>query len=156
MEKWLYGLFMKIVLPTNRPTQHLKLIYSPLNMTVLFRILETLHENGYPAHWLEDVLVTLLSNRVKTTARPPLTYPLKITETTKDFADAHVDLSPFVTELRTLTGLWLAELPLALPAQCTFLQCRVSNCMRCRSRIQGGVETPKLLYLHRSSATLTV
>ncbi|KAF1942324.1 hypothetical protein EJ02DRAFT_422234 [Clathrospora elynae] len=70
MDKWLYAVLMKTVLPTLRPTEHFELISSLLNMTAFFRALETVHEDGYPAQWLADVLLTLLANRVKTTARP--------------------------------------------------------------------------------------
>jgi hypothetical protein len=114
MEKWLYQLFMKTVLPTERPTEHFELIYSPSNSTAFFRVLETIHGNGYPVHWLADVVLTLLANRVKTTARPPRSYPLQISETSKEFKEAHVDLSPFMVELRVLTALWLPELPFGL------------------------------------------
>ena len=72
VEKWLYAFFMKTVLPTKRPAvQGVAPIFSPLNMSVLFRLLSTLFHNGYPARWLSGILSTLLNNEVETTARLP-------------------------------------------------------------------------------------
>jgi hypothetical protein len=115
-EKWLYGVFLKIALPTHRPNHnHMELVYSPLNSTAFFRVLSTLFENGYPAHWLADVLSSILNNnKVHTTARPPRSYPLAISETEKVFPLKRMDISPFLPEFQTLTSLWLAELPFGL------------------------------------------
>jgi hypothetical protein len=115
MEKWLYALNMKVALPTPRPSHNdMELVYSPLNLSIFFRVLSTVHKNGYPAHWLADILSTILNNRVSTTARPPRTYPLRISETKKALPTAHIDLEPFMPEFRTLAALWLAELPFGL------------------------------------------
>ncbi|KAF2871213.1 hypothetical protein BDV95DRAFT_619358 [Massariosphaeria phaeospora] len=114
-ETWLYGLFLKIALPTHRPNwNHMELVYSPLNLSMFFRILSTLFANGYPAHWLADILVTIATNRMQTTTRPPRSCPLDIAETKKIHPLKYVDISPFTTEFRTLTGLWLGELPFGL------------------------------------------
>jgi hypothetical protein len=78
---------MKTVLPTMRPTEHFELVYSPLNVTAFFRVLKTVHRNGDPPRWLTDVLMSLLTNRVKATALPLRSYPLQISETKKDFAE---------------------------------------------------------------------
>jgi hypothetical protein len=66
---------------------------------------------------------TLLANRVKTAVRPPRRYPLKIAEPRTEFALGWVDLSPFMPELRSLTALWLSELPFgfALPIQASIV-----------------------------------
>lgn len=77
---------MKLALPTHRPTQDMQLIYSPMNMTTFFHVLSTLYKNGYPAHWLAEAPALLLLNRVKTTVRPPRSYPLKIAEANTEFA----------------------------------------------------------------------
>lgn len=41
-------------------------------------------------------------------------YPLRITETKKDFQMRKIDLEPFMADFRTLASLWLAELPFGL------------------------------------------
>jgi hypothetical protein len=107
MEKWLYGLFMKIALPTSQPPE----IYSPFNLTIFFRVVETLYQNKYPAHWLDRILVQILANNVSTTTRPPDTCPLEIPETRNDFPKKPIDLNPFMAEFRTLTAMWLTSLP---------------------------------------------
>jgi hypothetical protein len=63
------------------------LIGHPLNLTMFFRILSTIHDHGYPAHWLADVFFSILNNQVYTTVRPPRSFPHKITELKKDFAN---------------------------------------------------------------------
>jgi hypothetical protein len=115
MEKWSYAFFMKLCYPPIRATwQDPMLVGYPLNLTMFFRLISTIHGHGYPAHWLADVLSSILNNQVHTTARPPRSYPYKIKELKKDFANKHIDLSPFIAELRTLTTLWLPELPFGL------------------------------------------
>ncbi|KAF2646862.1 hypothetical protein P280DRAFT_465013 [Massarina eburnea CBS 473.64] len=112
LEKWLYQVFIKIALPAQQPVSdpnHPDLVFAPLNLTAFFRILEITHRNGYPAHWLADLLTTILSNRVQTTARPPRTCPLSISESQKNFPPKFTDLSPFMAEIRTLAALWLGE-----------------------------------------------
>lgn len=106
MEKWLYGLFMKIAIPSPRPDQDFELVYSPFNLSIFFRVLNTIHKNGYPAHWLADILCTILNNNVCTTARPQSSYPQSITETKNQFPMKKMDLGPFMTEFRTLASLW--------------------------------------------------
>ncbi|KAF2019225.1 hypothetical protein BU24DRAFT_489229 [Aaosphaeria arxii CBS 175.79] len=132
MENWVYGLFMKIVLATHSPDNNdIEQIYSPLNISILFRILHTVWSTKYPAHWLADILATILNNQVRTTARPARSYPLSIKQTEKTFSprftyndeeiqigkkfpSKYMDLSPFLAEFRTLATLWLAELPFGL------------------------------------------
>jgi hypothetical protein len=114
LEKWLYQLFMKTVLPINRPKRDFELIYSPMNATFYFRLLSILHSRGYPAHWLSTILSTILTNTVVTSARPPRSYPLKIKEAATDFALQKIDLEPFLAEFRTLTALWITELPFGI------------------------------------------
>jgi hypothetical protein len=106
MQKWLYASFMKICYPPVRATwQDPVLVEYPLNLAMLFRLLSTIHGHRYPAHWLADVLASILNNQVYTTVRPPCSNLYEIKELKKDFANKHIDLSPFMAELRTLTTL---------------------------------------------------
>ena len=114
-EKWLYGFFMKMCYPPRRPVnQAPTLVAYPLNLTIFFRILSTVHGNRYPAHWLADILSEIVNNRVQSVARPPRSYPYAIEECKKDFKKAWVNLAPFMAEMRTLTAMWLPELPFGL------------------------------------------
>jgi len=95
------------------------LVAYPLNLTMFFRLPSALHDRDYPAHWLADVLFSILDNRVHTTARPPRIYPYSTKECNKTFANRRINIMPFVPEMRTLTALWLSELPFGLAQQPT-------------------------------------
>jgi hypothetical protein len=105
-ETWLYQLFLKPILPVPRERYSPLQIYSPLNLTIIFRITIYLHQTGYPAHWLADVLENILANTVTTAARPAHQYPLKSAETCRPHPTKHLNLAPFLTEFRTLAAQW--------------------------------------------------
>ena len=110
--KWLYAVFFKIALPVNRHgVAFHELILSPLNATVIFRILIHLQHLGYPSHWLSDFLDCILSNYVVTSARPPRTSPLTIAETKKDRPVKKMSVAPFVLEMTTLLLMFEPILP---------------------------------------------
>lgn len=49
--KWLYGLFFKLALPSYRDySDRSAVILTPLNVTTFFRMLIHLHTRGYPSH----------------------------------------------------------------------------------------------------------
>lgn len=116
LKRWLCTLFMKFAIPATRITEggHPMLIYSPLNLSIFFRPLKKLYNVGYAAHWLAENFPTLFHNEVTTTGWPPRRCPLPIKETRKARKPAHMDLSPFIAEFRSLTTMWLAELPFGL------------------------------------------
>jgi hypothetical protein len=114
-EKWLHGVFMKLCYPPRRSVvQAPTLVAYPLNLTIFFRILATIHGNRYPAHWLAGFLSDIVNNRVQSVARPPRSYPYAIAECKKDFKKAWVNLAPFMAEMRTLTATWISEMPFGL------------------------------------------
>ncbi|KAK5129040.1 hypothetical protein LTR85_000373 [Meristemomyces frigidus] len=81
LETWLYRIFLKIAIPKDkRQIESQVLIYSPLNLTVFFRLCWHLHNVGYPAHWMSGVLTEVLSGKIATRARPPRSEPLSIRE----------------------------------------------------------------------------
>lgn len=115
LQKWLFALFFKIVLPVDRTSQPWDtLIYCPLNLTVFFRTLIHLHTTGYPSHWLSEVLVQLIENRVTTSARPPQTSPLDIKEAQRLDPMKKLSTAPFVTEIQTLSTIFHPILPFPL------------------------------------------
>ena len=122
--KWFYALFFKIALPMNWEEQHncpagasdTCKILSPLNLTVLFRLLSHLSSVGYPAHWLVEIITNLLSDKVVTTGRPPRESPLTIKSAKRQHPAKKLSTALFIPELRTLTSMLECTLPFSLPA----------------------------------------
>ncbi|EGF98561.1 uncharacterized protein MELLADRAFT_113407 [Melampsora larici-populina 98AG31] len=71
---WLYTHFLKICVPYPRVRgdSDLALIFAPLNMTAFLRLLKHVSELGYPAHWISNLIDSIFSGKITTTARPPL------------------------------------------------------------------------------------
>lgn len=110
--KWLWALLLKTILPLNRSEYNFhKLILSPMNTTLIFRILIHLRHLGYPSHWLSDFLAQILSNTAVTSARPPKTCPLDIEESTRDNPKTALSMTPFVPELTSLSLIFQPFLP---------------------------------------------
>ncbi|SMR47986.1 unnamed protein product [Zymoseptoria tritici ST99CH_3D1] len=107
LETWIYRLFLKLVLPVAKEdTVSNTLIYCPLNLTGIFRNLAHLQAIGYPAHWLSDILSSILSGSITTTARPPRSEPLKPKEIDTVFPTRKQTLAPFMAEFSTLASMW--------------------------------------------------
>jgi hypothetical protein len=115
LTRFLYMHFFKLALPRGRKSSddnYHAFIHPNLNLTCFFRLLIHLHELGYPAHWLSDVLSKILDNQVVTTARPPRSLPLQPRELSHhNNAPAEVCVGPFVGEMSTLTVLFQRILP---------------------------------------------
>jgi len=112
LETWLFRLFLKIAMPKDkRQIQSQTLIYSPLNLTAIFRICWHLCNVGYPAHWMSGVLSELLSGKITTAAWPPKSEPLAIPEVKAAMPEVEQTLYPFVAELTTLASMWHPCLP---------------------------------------------
>ena len=117
LEKWLFGLFFKLYVPSPRlPGYMWSIIYAANNITIFFRLLRRLHEVGYPAHWLSQLLLRILANDVTTTARPPKSCPLSFQETKFSSPAKHFDLQPFLPEMSTLASIWQPILPFGIPS----------------------------------------
>lgn len=114
LEKWLYTIFLKITIPYHRkfagPAWD-KTIYSPLNITTIFRVIMHLHELGYPAHWLGGFLSSVLGGKITTNARPPRSCPLAISELKQQRSVRVMSVSPFVAEMQTQATIWMPLLP---------------------------------------------
>jgi len=112
LETWLYRLLLKLAIPAHKQeTQSYVLIYSPLNLSIFYRLLLHLSNIGYPAHWLSGVLDNLLEGKINTTARPPRSDPMKIKETKTAMPALTQSTKPFVAELSTLASMWQSVLP---------------------------------------------
>lgn len=116
LEVWLYRMFLKIAIPVPRQIKDMELIYSPLNLTVLFRLVQHLSEAGYPSHWLSQVLANIMSGTITTNTRPPKSNPLKLREVKGESRNTCLTQStgPFVAEMLTLASVWSSFLPFGL------------------------------------------
>ncbi|OCL14552.1 hypothetical protein AOQ84DRAFT_308742 [Glonium stellatum] len=114
LEKWLYTMFLKITIPYPRKfvgSAWDGSIYSPLNITTIFRVIIHLHELGYPAHWLGGFLSSILSGKIATNARPPRSCPLTIPELKQQRSVRNMNVSPFVAEMQAQAIIWMPLLP---------------------------------------------
>lgn len=113
---WLYAHFLKICVPSSRARgdNGLGLIFAPLNLTAFVRLLKHVSELGYPTHWISNLIDSIFSGQITTTARPP---PQQIF-TMRDVDTIHPSRSfctrPWLLEFTTLTGLWRSLLPIGL------------------------------------------
>lgn len=115
LQTWLYRLFFKTALPAEkRMILDNELIYSPLNLTYFFRLCGHLHSIGYPAHWLSEVISSILSGTVTTTARPPRSEPLRPQEIDAMQKPLTQSVAPFTAELSTLAAMWQPLLPFGM------------------------------------------
>ena len=113
--EWLYALFFKFALPTDRTNMHFNdLLFGPLNLTIYFCVLLRLHDSGYPRHWLATVLANIIANTVTTLARPAETALLEIEEARGDHPIRKVTTAPYTPELSTLTTIFQPMLPFSI------------------------------------------
>ncbi|EGG07424.1 uncharacterized protein MELLADRAFT_85823 [Melampsora larici-populina 98AG31] len=104
---WLYTHFLKICLPYPRKsTTDPGLIYAPLNMTAFLRLLEHVSELGYPAHWISNLIDSILSGKIITTARPPPRQVLTPQDVDTVYPARAFCTTPWILEFATLAGLW--------------------------------------------------
>lgn len=114
-DTWFYRLFLKIAIPMPRKVNDIALVYSPLNLTAFFRVCEHLHvAGGYPAHWLSQVLASIMLGSITTTARAPRSDPLSIQEVNTKMPCRGQSTAPFVAEMTTLGGIWNPFLPFGI------------------------------------------
>ena len=111
--RWFYALFFRLLLPMNTDIRmYHMIVLSPLNITILFRLMIHLQRIGYPSHWLAEVLSNILEDKVTSTCRPPRTTPLQIKDVLKDHPSKHLTTRPFAEELATFTAIFQPLLPL--------------------------------------------
>ncbi|KAF2491118.1 hypothetical protein BU16DRAFT_621773 [Lophium mytilinum] len=113
LETSLYGLFLKLALPTRCPHRDPTLVYTPFDMTMMFRTVTQLHELEYPAHWLSTVLHNLAHGTMITSARAPPAYPVirKDSCVIEHNRKRKISVKPFAAEFSTLTTLFTSDLP---------------------------------------------
>ena len=113
--KWLYGLFFKLALPFNCDIDaYTTIIYAPLNLTIIFRLLHQLRILGYPSHWLHEALLNILQNTVHTTARPPRRLPMRPADVARAHPEKKLCTAPFAPEMQTLTRMFRPQIGFGL------------------------------------------
>ena len=84
--------------------------YAP-TLIALFKTISFLIILGYPKHWFELFLQTLISNKLRTSEKFPENSP---NEHACWKEEKYVDLSPFLLELKVLTTLYEPVLGLGI------------------------------------------
>ncbi|TEY39226.1 hypothetical protein BOTCAL_0466g00080 [Botryotinia calthae] len=63
--KWFYVLFFRIALPYNVDIfEPNTVVFSPLNLTILFRLMDQLRSRHYPSHWMSEIVSNIIENKV--------------------------------------------------------------------------------------------
>ncbi|TGO30529.1 hypothetical protein BPAE_0005g01250 [Botrytis paeoniae] len=115
--KWFYALFFRLAIPYNSDLNvSATITFSPLNLTIIFRLIAHLRSIGYPSHWISEALSNILESKVYTTARPPRHSPNPVTEVKREHAEKHLCTLPFIQEMGTLARLFEPLLPFSLPS----------------------------------------
>lgn len=105
---WLHTHFLKLCLPypRSRGSGDPTLVFAPLNMTAFLRLVMHVSELGYPAHWISNLIESIFSGHITTTARPPPRMVL----TQNDVDTVHPATSfctkPWLLEFTALIALW--------------------------------------------------
>ncbi|TGO68988.1 hypothetical protein BOTNAR_0017g00340 [Botryotinia narcissicola] len=114
-QRWFYALFFKPALPYNvnifNPNT---VIFSPLNLTILFRLMDQLRSRHYPSHWMSEILSNIIENKVNDAN---ICFSIG-----KQHKARNLCTAPFSHEMATLTQMFMPLLPFslessAIPAQ---------------------------------------
>ncbi|XDG06605.1 hypothetical protein ABKA04_006220 [Annulohypoxylon sp. FPYF3050] len=108
--RWLHMHFLKLCLPPCRINLE-ELVFMPLNMTALFRLITHLFRMGYPSHWLSEILTELHSGRISSQARAPEAAIMQQYEVMRINPTRDIFIEPFMGEFRTHFAIWNHLLP---------------------------------------------
>ncbi|KAF3070885.1 putative tetratricopeptide-like protein [Daldinia childiae] len=111
--KWLFAHYLKICIPFPRDPDVLGFI-CPLNMTAFVRLLIQMSELGYPGHWLSNIITSLSSGTITTTARAPRDKILNTTDVDKVYPSRTICVKPWSAEFTTLVAQWRGLLPFTI------------------------------------------
>lgn len=119
---WLYGLFLKLALPSNRQPERIipdgppMLLHPALNLSTFFRLFVHLAEMGYPGHSLYQILISILTDNISTSARPASSQVLSVEEVTAWNTNEKQSFctAPFFAEMSSLASMFSRVLPFAV------------------------------------------
>lgn len=111
-QKWFYSLFFRIALPHNvNIAKTHEIILSPLNLTVMFRLITQPRDFGYPSHWMSGILDNIIENKVIATCRPPRATPITVSALKRQYKSKKLCTVPFAYEIATPTRIFSPILP---------------------------------------------
>ncbi|KAJ7467818.1 hypothetical protein B0H11DRAFT_1814028 [Mycena galericulata] len=88
----------------------------PNNLVAFIHLLIHLHAVGYPAHWLSELLSSILTDTLATDVSPYLgTFPIPLSDRTRTVPTRRVRLEPWHAELEGILAAALRGLPFAVP-----------------------------------------
>ncbi|KAI1498753.1 hypothetical protein F5X99DRAFT_431519 [Biscogniauxia marginata] len=114
LQRFLDAHLLKICVPFPRPKQNVELVYAPLNLTMLFRLVVRMHEVGYPAHWLSGIINRMLEGELTTSARAPRQMVQDAQSVDLVHPTKTMSIRPWAAELSTLGSIWQPLLPFGL------------------------------------------
>ncbi|CAJ2513033.1 Uu.00g011520.m01.CDS01 [Anthostomella pinea] len=114
LERYICAHLLKTCLPYPRPKFDNELVYAPLNLNMVFRLLFRMHEAGYPAHWLSGILRTMLEGKLTTSVRAPRQMVQDRVSVEKVHPTLTLSIKPWVAALSTLGTIWQDLLPFGL------------------------------------------
>lgn len=108
LETWVYGHLLKICANGERPLHSDRPVFAPLNITMIFRILEHLFQVGYPSHWLSSIIASICEGRIATRARPPVDEVMKLweLEQTHSYLKVEMSVAAWQPEFSTHFAVW--------------------------------------------------
>ncbi|ROW07056.1 hypothetical protein VPNG_06673 [Cytospora leucostoma] len=110
-ETWIYRHLLKVCLPYPRPLSSPTPVHAPLNLTILFRLLERMSEVGYPAHWLSGNLASICTGQIETSARAPSGIVVHQNDLAQAMPKKKMSVAPWRAEFTTLLSIWRRLLP---------------------------------------------
>ncbi|EGG03340.1 uncharacterized protein MELLADRAFT_65695 [Melampsora larici-populina 98AG31] len=111
--RWIYAHFLKICLPYPRMFPD-RVPLAPLNMTAFIRLIMYVSGLGYPAHWISNLMDSILSGKITTNARPPSQIVCTPRDVDAVYPTQSFSTTSWILEFATLTGLWRRLLPVGL------------------------------------------
>lgn len=115
LKRWLFALFFKLCVPVDQSGKPWEYMVLPtLNLSIYFRVLIHLHQIGYPAHWLAEILASIIENNVISSVRQFHTSPLEPSELAQKHPTKKLSTAPYIPEVTTLTVLFQRILPFAI------------------------------------------
>lgn len=153
IQDWLYRLLLAILLPAVQPGIQSIRENQPSTVNTWFRAVERLLYLGNPAHWITQVVSSVLSGSIEAPARFPTKSPLPLEDSTKAPKKRTV-LAPFLAEVTAAAARWCPALglPVLTPPRDSVVKYEIKLEFSGAGRyFNATIETLGLLFLRSSS-----
>lgn len=114
LDKLVYGHLLKICVPYPRPVFSGSPVHAALNLTSLIRLMISLYELGYPAHWLQKAMACICAGVINTSARPPAQLVMRPEDIDARLPLKEFSVQPWAAEFSTMLSLWRPLIPFGL------------------------------------------